>query len=150
MSTKTDFHRVPWEDWDEHSLKEQLNRMYAALTDAASVLRVLQVGEEANPFWKRGGSGHHASHQCEQVLSALHSAYDEQAMHRRFFRMARCVYFPEVNIPWVVCPACGNAFGGDGVQKYVGMPCDSQPFGKPDCQGRYRMAVIDDVTLPST
>jgi hypothetical protein len=141
MKTDLKWGQTPWDDMTKEELLREVQRMYAALSNANSVMKMARYGNENSPFWGNEGTGGKALEMSRQILEPL-DRYGE-AIYRRFFRYAYDLLFDQTNFKigfdWQVCPMCGVMLGSGHDE---GRPCE---MGKPGCTGIMRKLTWDDL-----
>jgi hypothetical protein len=94
---------TPWDDMPREELLREMQRAYAAVNAARSVLGILQ-GPDPSAFWKPRGSGYRALAMCTAVTSRVEERFDSESVYRAFYRYAVDVLFaPELGFGWAVC-----------------------------------------------
>lgn len=132
MTKELKYGQTPWDNLSREEMLMEIQRMYAALVSANSVLRIVRCRDESSPFWRRptknthGGSGGHAEMKCTMILDRIHAEYDSEDVYRAFFRyVVDLLFSPELGFRWTACDGCPH-FYEDNVEtpSLIGQPCE--------------------------
>lgn len=144
---------TPWDKMTREELLREVQRMYAAVNAADSVLNLMRIDENGNRredgFWGKGGTAGRAHEMTRQIAEPLWNEYDREQMYDGFFRYANDLLFDRstgyrIGFGWAVCPVCGDMYGetGDG-RSSIGRPCNEHL--REDCPGVLRPLTWDDM-----
>lgn len=113
------FGETPWDNLPREDLLREVQRMYAALQTAESVMK---FSADNSGFWTRG-TGFRAMQKTKMALAAVRGKYDSESVYRSFFRYAADLLFsPDIDETWwTACDGgCKVFIGAEGL---VGEPC---------------------------
>lgn len=130
---------TPWDNLSQEELLREVQRMFAALQAAKSVMGLLSV-QSNSTFWSEHGSGGRALEFASQVIDPVYKEYDDESVYKSFFRYAVSLLF-EVSDDekWIICPVCGGMWGGRNAISYIGTVCSEHPMTPHNgCKGVFR------------
>jgi hypothetical protein len=118
---------TPWDKLSRDELLREVQRMYAAITAARSVLHILRHHDQDSVFWK-AGSGGSSIEECDQVTERVETEFDGEDVYRSFFRFATDLLFEDrgknMRANWHVCQ-CGIMTGHTGPGVPVCAGCEA-------------------------
>jgi len=121
--------QTPWDNLSREELLLNVQRMYAALTAAHSVMNLCRHSETTG-FWDaKRGSGGKALALSAAVIGPVEEEYHSEEIYRCFFRYATQLLFSwELSdFKWTACDTCPNFYGDDDhlaeELKTLGKPC---------------------------
>jgi hypothetical protein len=131
---------TPWDGMSREDLLREVQRMYAAVNAAHSVMNLVSLNQPDHLFWGKEGSGGRALEMTRQIDEPLRERYGD-GIHNALLRYALDLLFDgstyRIGSGWAVCPVCGDMYGRrvDGVSS-VGTPCSDHL--RKDCSGILR------------
>lgn len=113
---KLEFGQTPWDEMNRDELLVVVWRLYAALTETASSLRMAKSWDPGSPYWSGRGVGGRA---LGMAAMALHpwATMDgtSEDIYRAFFRYAVDLLFARsLGTGWQVCDECGDMLAAGG------------------------------------
>jgi hypothetical protein len=97
--------QTPWDGLTHGELLLTVKRMYAAILDAQSVLRIQKAADPSSRYWGEGAGGT-AMAKLAFVTKQVAANFEPEAVYRAFFRYATNLLFPGEGVgeAWIICP----------------------------------------------